>query len=398
MQTELNICPSQKLLNLPVYIFAELDEWKDEARSRGIDIIDLGIGNPDGPTPAPVVEAAVKSIQNPKNHGYPSFKGKPELRKAISEWMLRRYNVEIDPETEVQTLVGAKEGLAHIAMAFTNPGDINIVPDPYYPVLSRGTWISSGEVYHVKLEEKNNYLPDLKSIPEEVAKKAKIFIVNFPNNPTAGIATPEYYKKLVDYCTKYNILLCTDLAYGEVVYDGYRPPSIFSVPGAKEIAIEFHSFSKTFNMAGWRIGFAVGNKKYISALFAMKNNVDYGTSTIVQDAAIAALNLPQKYIDDIMQKYQNRRNFMVEGFNKLGWDLKLPKATMYLWLKVPEGYTSKSWCKMVLDTTGVVFTPGIAFGDYSDDHFRVSLVAPDEKLKEALCRLESANIKFMSNR
>jgi LL-diaminopimelate aminotransferase len=394
MRTDLNICPSEKLLNLPVYIFAELDEWKEAARSRGVDIIDLGIGNPDGATPAPVVEAAIESIKNPKNHGYPSFKGTDEFRQAIADWMLRKYNVKIDPKDEIQTLIGAKEGLAHLAMAYTNPGDVNIVPDPYYPVHSRGTWISSGEVYHVKLEAKNNYLPDLKSIPQDIADKAKIFFVNYPNNPTAAIVTKEYYKELVDFCIKHNILLCTDLAYGEIVYDGYRPPSVFEIPGAKDIAIEFHSFSKTFNMAGWRIGFAVGNKEYIKTLYSMKTNIDYGTSTIVQDAAIAALNLPDHYTQDIAMKYQRRRDFMVDGFRKLGWDLSISKATMYLWMKVPEGYDSKAWAKMVFDKTGVVVTPGIAFGKYSDDHFRVSLVAPDERLKEALCRLESAGINF----
>jgi len=394
MKTKVQIIPSKKLQSLPVYIFAELDEWKAAARANGVDLIDLGMGNPDGATPRPIVEAAVKSIQNPASHGYPSFKGKLEFRQSISQWMKRRYNVDIDPETEVQTLIGAKEGLAHIAMAYTDPGDINIVPDPYYPVLSRGTWISNGEVYHIPLKEENDFLPDLKSIPEEVARKAKIFFTNFPNNPTSSIATREFYTELVEFCTKYNILLVTDLAYGEICFDGYTPLSIFEIPGAKDVAIEFHSFSKTFNMAGWRVAFAVGNSEFIKALYTMKTNVDYGTSTIVQDAAIQALNIDQSYITEIAGKYQRRRDFMVEGFRKLGWNVKKPLATMYLWLKIPTGYDSKSWCKMILDRTGVVFTPGIAFGNYSDGYFRVSLVAPDEKLKEALVRLEKAGVHY----
>lgn len=394
MHIKSEIAPSEKLVKLPKYIFAELDDWKEEARAKGADLIDLGIGNPDGPTPAPIVEAAVKSIQNPKNHGYPSFKGKPEFRQAISEWMLRRYNVEVDPETEIQTLIGAKEGLAHFAMALTDPGDINIVPDPYYPVHSRGTWISNGEIYHLKLEAKNKFLPDLSSIPEDVAKRAKVFFVNYPNNPTAAIAPKEFYRELVDYCTKYNILLCADLAYGEICFEGYRPPSILEIEGAREVAIEFHSFSKTFNMAGWRVGFAVGNKEYIKFLYSMKTNIDYGTSSIVQDAAIEALRMPQSYVDDIAKKYGRRMEFMTEGFNKLGWNLTKPVATMYLWMQVPQGYDSKSWCRMVMDKTGVVFTPGVAFGAMSDNYFRVSLVAPDERLKEALIRLENANIRF----
>ena len=394
MQIKVNITPSKKLLSLPVYIFAELDEWKEEARAKGINLIDLGIGNPDGPTPAPVIEAAIKSLENPANHGYPSFKGKDEFRQAISEWMLERYNVKINPADEVQTLIGAKEGLAHLALAYTDPGDVNIVPDPYYPVLSRGTWLASADVYHVKLEAKNDFLPDLKSIPEEVAKKAKIFFVNYPNNPTSAVATKEFYVDLVDFCTKHNILLCSDLAYGEICFDNYRPLSIFEIPGAKDIAIEFHSFSKTFNMAGWRIGFAVGNREYIKTLYSVKTNLDYGTSSIIQDAAIAALRMPYSYVDETVKKYQHRRDFMVEGFNKLGWNLAKPKATMYLWLPVPEKYDSKSWCRMILDKTGVVFTPGIAFGKHSDQYFRVSLVAADEKLIEVLARLEKANIRY----
>lgn len=395
MQTKINITPSKRLQNLPTYIFAELDEWKEETRAKGVNLIDLGIGNPDGSTPEPVVEAAIKSLQNVKNHGYPDFKGKIELRKGIADWLFNRYGITFDPKDEIQTLIGAKEGLAHLALAVTDPGDINIVPDPYYPVLSRGTWIANGDVYHVKLEEKNDFLPDLSSIPEEIAQKAKIFFVNYPNNPTAGVATLEFYKELVDYCKKYNILLCSDLAYTEISFDGYKPPSVFQVEGAKDVAIEFHSFSKTYNMAGWRIGFAVGNKDFIKLLYGIKTNMDYGTCSVIQDAALAALNLPASYTAEITGNYQRRRDFMVEGFNKLGWaHLKKTKSTMYLWLKVPEGYDSKSWCKMILEKTGVVFTPGIAFGKYSDGYFRVSLVAPDEKLKEALVRLEKANIQF----
>lgn len=394
MSTKVKIIPSEKLQNLPTYIFAELDEWKEAARAAGADLIDLGMGNPDGPTPEPVVQAAVKAVQDPASHGYPSFKGKYEFRLAIAKWVKERYNVDVDPDTEIQTLLGAKEGLAHLALAYINPGDISIVPDPYYPVLSRGTWLASGDVYHVPLKPENNYLPDLKSIPEEIAEKAKIFFVNYPNNPTAGIATLEYYQELVDFCIKHNILLCADLAYGEICYDGYRPPSIFQIPNAKEIAVEFHSFSKTFNMAGWRIGFAIGNKEFIKALYSIKTNIDYGTSTIVQDAGIKALDMPYENVEKIVCKYSNRRDFMVEGFQKLGWDIKKSVATMYLWLKIPTGYDSKTWCKMVMDKTGVVFTPGIAFGKYSDQFFRVSLVVPDEKLKEALKRLEAAGIRY----
>jgi LL-diaminopimelate aminotransferase len=336
----------------------------------------------------------VKSIQDPKSHGYPSFRGKLELREAVADWMKRRHDVELDPKTEVQMLVGAKEGLAMCAMAFTNPGDINIVPDPYYPVLSRGTWIACGEIHHMPLREENNFLPDLDAIPEDVAKRAKILIINYPNNPTGAIAPVEFLEKAVAYCKKHSILLISDLAYGEVVYDGYRPPSIFSIEGAKDIAVEFHSCSKTFNMAGWRVGFVCGKQEFIDAIYTMKSNVDYGTATIVQDAAITALNIEQKYIEETMNKYRARRELIEKAFTNLGWKVNNTPATMYFWLKVPEGYSSKEFCKMVLDKTGVVFTPGIAFGAMSDDRFRVSIVADEERLKEAFARIEQAGIRY----
>ncbi len=394
---KINIKPSDKILNLPKYIFAELDEWKAEARERGADLIDLGIGNPDGPTPEDVVAAAVKSIQDPASHGYPSFRGKPEFRESISKWMKSRYNVDVCPEFGIQTLNGAKEGLANIALAFTNPGDVNIVPDPYYPVLSRGTWVASGEVYHTPLTEENNFLPDLNSIPEDVAQRAKLFFINYPNNPTAATAPLSFLKEIVAYCRKYSILLVSDLAYGEVCYDGYRPHSIFEVEGAEDVAVEFHSFSKTFNMAGWRVGFVVGKRDFIDTIYAMKTNMDYGTATIVQDAAIKALNMDYTNVEKIIANYARRRDMAIEMLHDLGWNLKKTAGTMYLWLKVPSPYKSKEFCKMVLDKTDVVLTPGIAFGTYSDGYVRLSLVQPDEKIKEALIRLKNANIGYNMN-
>lgn len=396
METEktINIRPADKLLKLPKYIFAELDEWKDEARAKGADLIDLSIGNPDGATPQPVVDAALESIVDPASHGYPSFRGKPAFREAIADWMKRRYNVDIDPKTEIQTLIGEKEGLANVAMAFTNPGDINIVPDPYYPVLSRGTWIASGEIYHVKLKKENGYLPDLNDIPESVARRAKIFFINYPNNPTAAIAPVEFLEKMVDYCRKHSILLVSDMAYGEVVFDNYRPTSIFEIEGAKDVALEFHSFSKTFNMAGWRAGFAVGKKEFIDVIYAMKSNIDYGTSTLVQDAAIKALTMPYEYVKEIMDKYDARRELIARRLATLGWEVYRTPATMYFWLKTPKKMSSKAFCKDMLERTGVVFTPGIAFGDMSDDHFRFSIVQSQARLNEAFDRMEAAGIRY----
>jgi len=393
-QKQVKIIPADKILNLEKYIFAELDEWKAEARANGADLIDLGIGNPDGPTPEPVVESAVKSIRDPKSHGYPCFQGKKEFRDAIERWMEKRYDITMDSDFSIQTLSGAKEGLAHIALAFTNPGDINIVPDPYYPVLSRGTWVAGGIVHHLPLKEENDYLPDLDSVPAEIAQKAKILFLNFPNNPTAALAPKWFLEKAVKFCTENNILLVSDMAYGEVCYDGYRPISIFSIEGAKEVAVEVHTFSKTFNMAGWRIGFVIGKKEFIDTVFAMKTNIDYGTATIVQDAAITALDMPHEHIEKIVSKYQDRRDFMIPALNKLGWNIKKTGATMYLWLKVPNKRKSKEFCKSVMDKTGVVFTPGVAFGAMSDDYFRVSLVQSMEKLQEAIERLTVGGIRY----
>lgn len=392
---KVKITPADKILNLDKYIFVELDELKEEVRNKGIDLIDLGIGNPDRPTPKYIIKQAIKSMKNPKNHGYPNFRGTDEFQSTIKNWMKKRYNVELDEDFIAQAMNGGKEGVAHVSMAFTNPGDINIVPEPYYPVLSRATWVSGAEVYHVPTLEENNFLPDLDSIPKEVAQKAKAFIINYPNNPTGAIATTEFLEKLVKFCTENEILLVSDLAYGEICFEGYRPPSIFSIEGAKDIALEVHTCSKTFNMAGWRVGFVIGKKELVDTVFAMKLNFDYGTSNIMQDAAVAAMNMPYKYVKATMDKYEERRNYLIDGFKDLGWDVKKPHATMYLWLKTPRGMKSKEFCTMVMNKTGVVFTPGMAFGPNCDDYFRVSFVQDIKKLKEAMRRLKEANIIYV---
>lgn len=386
---------ARRLTQLPTYVFAELDELKASARARGIDLIDLGIGSPDRPTPQPIVEAIQAAVANPANHPYPNFKGKPEFRQAIARWVKRRHNVDIDPETEVQPLIGSKEGLAHLTFAYIDEGDISIVPTPYYPVHSRATWIAGGQVYHLPLTAENNFLPDLDSIPAEVSAKAKLFFVNFPNNPTAAIADVAFYEKLVAYCKKHGIVLVSDLAYAEICFDGYRPPSIFDVPGAKDIAVEFHSFSKTFNMAGWRIGFAVGNRDIIKALYSMKTNLDYGAASAIQDGATYALDHGEEFLPEIVQTYKERRDVAVKGFKELGWPIEAPKATMYVWLPVPKRFAdSKEWCRYLIDTTGVVITPGIAFGDAGEHYFRISLVASKEILQKAIDRLRDKGVRY----
>lgn len=385
---------ADKISKLEKYIFVELDEQKAEARKRGVDLIDLGIGNPDRPTPKPIVKAAIKSMKNTKNHGYPDFRGKKEFQATIKEWMKKRYNVNLGEDFSAQAVNGGKEGIAHVTMAYTNQGDINIVTEPYYPVLARATWVSSAETYLLPITEENNFLPDLDAIPEDIAKKAKIFIVNYPNNPTGATAPKWFFEKLVEFCKKYEILIVSDLAYGEVCYGNFRPLSIFAIEGAEDIALEVHTCSKTFNMAGWRVGFVVGKKELIDNVFAMKLNFDYGTSTIMQDAAIAAMKMPYKYVADTMKKYEKRRDYLVKEFENLGWKIRKPDATMYLWLKVPSSMKSKEFCKMVMDKTGVVFTPGIAFGKAGDNYFRVSLVQSEKRLKEAIKRLKEADICY----
>lgn len=391
---KVKITPADKILNLEKYIFVQLDEQKQEARARGIDLIDLGIGNPDRPTPKYIVKEAIKSVKNPKSHGYPCFRGKEEFQQTIREWMKNRYNVELDSDFIAQAMNGGKEGVAHVSLAFINPGDLSIVPEPYYPVLSRGTWVAGGEVYHVPINEENDFLPDLDAIPKEIAKKAKILMLNYPNNPTGATAPKWFLEKAVKFCTENEILLVSDLAYGEICYDDYRPLSIFAIEGAREVALEIHTCSKTFNMAGWRVGFVLGKKELVDHICAIKSNFDYGTATIMQDAAIAGMQMPYKYVAATMKTYKKRMDFMVKSLRELGWDIKTPKATMYLWLKVPAGRSSKEYCKWVMDTTGVVFTPGFAFGKSADNMFRVSIVQDIKLLKEAVERLKKANIRY----
>ncbi len=387
--------PASRLTKLPTYVFAELDELKEAARARGAALIDLGMGNPDQPTPAPIVNAIQEGVANPANHGYPHFKGKPEFRKAVSDWMKRRYNVDINPDTEVQPLIGSKEGLAHITFAYIDAGDYSIVPSPYYPVHSRATWIADGNVYHAPLTAENNFLPDLDAIPEAIAQKTKLFFVSYPNNPTAGVADLAFYEKLVAYCRKYGMILVSDLAYGEIAFDGYRPPSIFNVPGAKDLAIEFHSFSKSFNMAGWRAGFAVGNADIVKALYSVKTNLDYGLASAIQDGGIYALNHGEAFMADIVKTYQERRDVLVKGFRELGWQVEPTKATLYMWLPIPKSFPdSKAWCRHLIDKADVVITPGIAFGEEGDRYFRVSLVSPKETLQKAIERLKERGIRY----
>ena len=388
------ITTADRLQTLPPYVFARLDELKARAREQGLDLIDLGMGNPDGATPQPVVEAAIAAIQNPANHGYPPFEGTTSFRRTITKWYSRRYNVELDPESEALPLLGSKEGLAHFALAYINPGDLVLVPSPAYPVLFRGPIIAGAKVHNIILKPENDWVIDLGDIPDSVAEQAKILYFNYPSNPTGATAPREFYKDIVAFAHKHQILLVHDLCYAELAFDGYQPTSLLEIPGGKEIGVEFHTMSKTYNMAGWRVGFVVGNSKIIQGLRTLKTNLDYGIFSALQAAAETALQLPDSYLHEVQQRYRTRRDFMVAGLAELGWNIPKPLAAMYLWVPCTRGMSSTDFALNVLQQTGVVLTPGNAFGPGGEGYVRISLIADCDRLGEALRRLKQANIRY----
>ncbi|MDQ2100612.1 MAG: aspartate aminotransferase [Tychonema bourrellyi B0820] len=388
------ITTADRLQTLPPYVFARLDELKARAREQGLDLIDLGMGNPDGATPQPVVEAAIAAIQNPANHGYPPFEGTTSFRRTITKWYSRRYNVELDPESEALPLLGSKEGLAHFAMTYINPGDVILVPSPAYPVLFRGPIIAGAKVHNIILKPENDWVIDLADIPDRVAEQAKILYFNYPSNPTGATAPREFFKDVVAFAHKHQILLVHDLCYAELAFDGYQPTSLLEIPGGKEIGVEFHTMSKTYNMAGWRVGFVVGNSKIIQGLRTLKTNLDYGIFSALQTAAEAALQLPDSYLKEVQNRYSTRRDFMVAGLAELGWNIPKPLAAMYLWVPCTRGMSSTDFALNVLQQTGVVVTPGNAFGPGGEGYVRISLIADCDRLGEALRRLKQANIRY----
>ncbi|WP_017719318.1 aspartate aminotransferase [Kamptonema formosum] len=388
------IAPADRLQALPPYVFARLDELKARAREQGLDLIDLGMGNPDGPTPAPVVEAAIKALQNPANHGYPPFEGTRSFRTAITSWYKRRYGAELDPDSEALPLLGSKEGLAHLAMAYVNPGDLVLVPSPAYPAHFRGPAIAGGKVHSLTLKPENGWLIDLAAIPDAVAEQAKILYFNYPSNPTGATAPREFFEEIVAFARRYKILLVHDLCYAELAFDGYQPTSLLEIPGGKEIGVEFHTMSKTYNMAGWRVGFAVGNRHIIQGLRTLKTNLDYGLFAALQTAAETALQLPDEYVHQVQERYRQRRDFLIDGLAQLGWNVAKPLATMYLWVPCPPGTGSTDFALEVLQKTGVVVTPGNAFGSGGEGYVRISLIADCSRLGEVLRRFKDAGICY----
>ncbi|HAX77677.1 MAG TPA: LL-diaminopimelate aminotransferase [Cyanobacteria bacterium UBA11372] len=388
------ISPAERLQALPPYVFARLDELKARAREQGLDLIDLGMGNPDGATPEPVVEAAIAALKNPANHGYPPFEGTASFRRTIAAWYKRRYDVDLDPDSEALPLLGSKEGLTHLALAYINPGDVILVPSPAYPPHFRGPAIAGGKVHSLILKPENDWVIDLAAIPDEVAQQAKILYFNYPSNPTAATAPREFFEEIVAFARKYEILLVHDLCYAELAFDGYQPTSLLEIPGAKEIGVEFHTMSKTYNMAGWRVGFVVGNRRIVQGLRTLKTNLDYGLFAALQCAAETALQLPDSYLDEVQKRYRTRRDFLIDGLAELGWSIPKPKATMYVWVPTPPGVGSTDFALSVLQQTGVVVTPGNAFGAGGEGYVRVSLIAECDRLGEALRRLKQANIRY----
>jgi LL-diaminopimelate aminotransferase len=391
------LIPTHRLTDLPTYVFAWLDELKAAARARGADLIDLGMGNPDQPTPEPIVNAIAAAYADPKNHGYPPFDGTPRFREAVANYMRQRFAVEIDPATEVLCLSGAKEGIAHATIAFADESTVSLVPDIYYPVHGRATGLVGGETHLMPLRAERGFLPNLRDIPKEILQRARLMILNYPHNPTGAVAPLELYEEAVALCRRHGVLLISDLAYSELTFDGVVAPSALQVPGAKDVTLEFHSFSKTFNMAGSRIGFAVGGAKLIHALHAVRTNMGYGTPTPIQAGAAYALDHVRELERSVVARYQARRDALLDGFRSLGWQSEKPRGTMFVWLPIPEGFTAPQWTEHLIDKAGVVVSPGHAFGPGGEGFFRVSLIADTPVLSEAIERLRRAGIRYDVN-
>jgi LL-diaminopimelate aminotransferase len=388
------ICPAQRLNSLPPYVFARLDELKAKVREEGVDLIDLGMGNPDGSAPQPVIDAAIAALQNPNNHGYPPFEGTASFRHTITQWYKRRYDVTLDPDGEALPLLGSKEGLTHLALAYINPGDVVLVPNPAYPPHFRGPAIAGAEIHEMKLKPEQDWVIDLGAIPDDVAERAKILYFNYPSNPTTAVAPREFFVEIVKFAKKHEILLVHDLCYAELAFDGYQPVSLLEIEGGKDIGVEFHTMSKTYNMAGWRVGFVVGNRHIIQGLRTLKTNLDYGIFAVLQTAAETALNLPDSHLKLVQERYSTRRDFVIQGLSELGWSIPPSLATMYLWIPCPPGIGSTDFGLKLLKETGIVVTPGNAFGSQGEGYMRLSLIAECDRLGEAIDRLKTANIRY----
>jgi len=379
---------STRIKDLPPYLFAELDRKKEEVRARGVDIIDLGVGDPDRPTPKHIVNRMKRETAVPANHQYPSYEGLLSFRSAAANWYRQRFGVSLDPSSEVVTLIGSKEGIAHFPLAFVNPGDGVLVPDPGYPVYHIATMFAGGRSHFMPLLRENGFLPDLDRVPRPVLAKAKILFLNYPNNPTSAVADRKFYRKVLGFAEEHDLIVAHDVAYTEIYFDAKKPMSILELPGAKKRCIEFHSLSKTYNMTGWRIGFAVGNPELVAGIGKVKTNVDSGVFQAVQGAGIEALTSGDEITDAIRRTYRERRDILVPGLRALGLDPVEPRATFYVWIPVPKGYSSASFCSHLLEEAGIVTTPGNGFGKGGEGYIRIALTKEKVRIREALSRMQ----------
>ncbi|MEA3293863.1 MAG: LL-diaminopimelate aminotransferase [Euryarchaeota archaeon] len=383
---------SERINKLPPYLFAAIDEAKEKIIKKGIDVIDLGVGDPDMPTPDHIIQALYRSAKNPKRHRYPSYIGMLSFREAAAKWYKDHFGIDLDPVTQVLALIGSKEGLAHAPLAFLNSGDIALVPDPAYPVYKIGTLFADARPYSMPLLEKNGFIPDLKAIPKDIVKQARLMFLNYPNNPTSATVPEGFFNEVVEFASENDIIVIHDNAYSEMTYDGNIAPSFLQADGAMDVGVEFHSLSKTYNMTGWRIGFAVGNAQIISGLGKIKTNVDSGAFEAIQEAGITAMQGPQDCINEMREIYTQRRDALMLGLKGLGIKVQPPKATFYIWAPVPKGYDSTAFSKLLLEKAGIVATPGIGFGDYGEGYIRFALTQPVDRINEAVKRMEQLTI------
>jgi len=379
---------SERLKRLPPYLFVEMDRAKKKAKQQGRDIIDLGIGDPDTPTPQFIIDALNDAVKDASTHRYALDTGLAELREEIASWYKKRFKVSLDPQKEILPLIGSKEGIAHMPLAFVNPGDVALVPDPCYPPYKSGTIFCEGEVKLMPLVEKKGFLPDLAGIEKSFAEKAKLMYLNYPNNPTSACADEVFFEKAVKFAQEYKIVVCHDAAYTELAYDGYKPLSFLNTIGSKTVGVEFHSLSKTFNMTGWRVGFVVGNKDIVAAIAKVKSNIDSGIFTAIQRAGITALKNYDSHIGGLNGLYQKRRDVLCDGLNSIGWKVEKPKATFYVWIECLKGYDSIKLASHLLDNADIVVTPGVGFGHYGEGYIRMAFTVGEERLREAVARIK----------
>ena len=380
---------AERIENLPPYLFAEIDKKITAKKEQGVDVISLGMGDPVEPTPQHIIDRLCKEANDPATHRYPSYYGMPAFRKEIAVWYKRRFDVDLDPDTEVLPLIGSKEGISHIFLSILDKGDMALIPDPGYPVYQTGVILADGEVNFVPLLERNEFNPDFSMIDPHTLRLAKVMFLNYPNNPTAAVAKPSLFREAVETASTYSFIICHDFAYSEITFDGYGAPSILQTPGAKDVAVEFHSLSKTYNMTGWRCGWVAGNARVIEALGRVKTNIDSGIFNAIQYAGIEALTGSQQCVEEMREVYRVRRNLVVNTLNRIGLATRKPKGTVFVWVKVPDGFKSASFANHILDKAGVVVSPGNAYGPSGEGYIRISLTVKDDRLAEALERIQA---------